>query len=174
MTSCKQVEDKLVAGELLEPAEAEHLAGCAACRGLRDTAERLAPALARPGGVDPALLARTLAGAEARMTRRPFGVFVAGGAVALAVIALLAVGLRGRAPRSQPGALPTPGLVDIPHEIRVAERSVEERLVRLSDTETNRRLSARWSFIESPLTGFAWVAEGARAPLAPVEVEKTP
>jgi anti-sigma-K factor RskA len=166
-TPCDAVTEAVVLGEGLE-AHAAHVETCEMCRATIATAAQLS---ATSSARDPALgfAARMTVGAQNRFDTRRRRRIVGGigGAVAAAALGVFVV---TRAPANEQASQPAVMAVDHHGEQKdppavddpAADAAALATLVRLSDTDHNRHLSARWGKIERPLAPYRAVLKGSQ------------
>lgn len=163
-TTCDKVTEAVALGDGLE-AHAAHVEGCATCRATIATAARLTGTRA---AAEPAVgfSARMTVGAQHRFDTRRRRRIVGGigGAVAAAALGVVVV---TRAPANESASQPAVMAVDHhtddakdPPPDPAADDAALATLVRLSDTEHNRHLSARWGKIERPLAPYRALLKG--------------
>jgi len=164
-TPCDLVAERVALGDALGE-YTDHVETCDACRDLVATAAQLG---ATRAGTEPGVgfAARMTVGAQHRFDQRRRRRMMAGvgGAVAAAAFGVFIV---TRTPASTAPDRPLPALATGDHDRQPkpepedpqANADALRTLVRLSDVDHNRHVSARWGHIERPLAPYRAILKG--------------
>ncbi len=156
MAMCDRVQEAIAAGE--PAADADHLASCAACRGIADAARR-ASALRGDGAapLSPGFRARLMAGGKARLAsrRRRQRATVALGAAAAAGALWVAL---------SPGQTRPSAVAEPPPATELAGE-LDDGVYAPSKAEIDALLapSVRWDYVEEPLDPYRRLAGSIEA-----------